>query len=143
VEKVLKGNCVVPGIGEGEVVASSEPISFWGGVDPETGRINDPRHPLFGQSIVGKVLAFPFGKGSSTTSLIILELARVNLVPKAIVNVKTEPILAAGPIVSRHFYGVEIPVMTLDEEAFRLLETGQHVRVDATRGELVIRTDRG
>ena len=138
-EKILRGCCVVPGKCKGEVIVTSQPISFWGGVDPATGCINDPRHELFEQSIAGKVLVFPFGKGSSTTSLIILELARVDKTPAAMVNLRTEPILATGPIVSKHFYGKEIPVVTLNEEAFRLLKTGQDVFVNATAGEVVIR----
>ena len=137
-ERVLRGSCVVPGKCRGEAIVTSQPISFWGGVDPGTGRINDPRHELFGQSIAGKVLVFPFGKGSSTTSLIILELVRVGKAPAAIVNLRTEAILATGPVVSRHFYGKEIPVVTLSEEDFQVLETGQHLRVDTTKGEVVI-----
>ena len=82
---------------------------------------------------------FPFGKGSSTTSLIILELARVNKAPAAIINLRTEPILATGPIVCRHFYGKEIPVVTLDEGAFQMLKTGQHVVVNASAGEVIIK----
>ena len=138
-EKILRGCCVVPGKCEGEILVSSQPISFWGAVDPIAGCINDPRHELFGQSISGKVLVFPFGKGSSTTSLIILELARVNKAPAAIINLRTEPILATGPIVCKHLYGKEIPVITLDEGPFQMLETGQHVVVDATEGEVVIK----
>jgi hypothetical protein len=136
--KVIRGCRVVAGIGEGEVMATSQPISFWGGVDPRSGSINDPRHELFGQSIAGKVLTFPHGKGSSTTSLIFLELVRVNKAPSAIINLRTEPILAAGPIVSKHFYGKEIPVLTLDEAAFRSLETGQYASVNATDGYVII-----
>lgn len=138
-EKILRGCCVVPGKSGGEVIVASQPISFWGGVDPATGRVNDPRHELFGQSIAGKVLAFPFGKGSSTTSLIILELARVDKAPVAIINLRTEPILATGPIVSRHFYGKEIPVLTLNREDFQCLKTGQHATVNATGGEMIIK----
>lgn len=115
-----------------------ESISFWGGVDPATGIINDPRHELFGQSVVDKVLAFPFGKGSSTGSLIMLELIRVNKAPAAIVNVRSEPILATGPIVGRHLYGIEIPLISLDENSFGMLKTGQHVTVNATENYLVI-----
>jgi predicted aconitase with swiveling domain len=140
-EKIAKGCCVVPGEAEGEVLLTSQPISFWGGVDPRTGCINDPRHELFGQAISGKILAFPFGKGSSTTSLIILELARVNKAPGAIINLRTEPILATGPIVSKHFYGREIPVVTLDERAFQMLKTGQRATVNATEGEVVIKDE--
>lgn len=137
--KILRGSCVVPGKCEGEILATPQPISFWGGVDPATGCINDLRHDLFGQSISGKVFVFPFGKGSSTTSLIILELARVNKAPAAIINLRTEPILATGPIVCRHFYGKEIPVVTLDERAFKMLKTGQHVVVNASGGEVIIK----
>ena len=137
-EKKLTGRCVVPGKCEGEVMVTAQPISFWGGVDPETGCINDPRQELFGQSISGRVLAFPFGKGSSTGSLIMLELARVDKAPAAIINMRTEPILATGPVVIRHFYGKEIPVVTLSDDAFKMLKTGQHVRVNATEGYVMI-----
>jgi predicted aconitase with swiveling domain len=137
--KIVRGCCVVPGQCEGEILVTSQPIGFWGGVDPITGCINDPRHELFGKSIAGKVLAFPFGKGSSTTSLIILELARVDKAPAAIINLRTEPILATGPIVCKHLYGKEIPIVTLGEAAFRMLKTGQHVVVNAHEGEVVIK----
>ncbi|MGB9439661.1 MAG: DUF126 domain-containing protein [Desulfobacterales bacterium] len=128
----ITGCCVVAGIATGEVLVTSQPISFWGGVDPATGLINDPRHDLFGQSVAGKVLVFPFGKGSSTGSLIMLELVRVDKAPAAIVNVRTEPILATGPIVSNHFYGRQIPIISLAENSFRMLKTGQRATVNAT-----------
>ena len=137
-EKILKGCCVVPGKSEGETIVTAQTISFWGGVDPKTGCISEPRHELFGQTITGKVLAFPFGKGSSTTSLMILGLARVDKAPAAIINMRTEPILATGPIVVKHFYGKDIPVMTLDEETFQMLKTGQHAIVNATEGYVTI-----
>ncbi len=137
-EQKITGCGVVPGIAKGEVLVTSESISFWGGLDPATGAINDPRHELFGQSVAGKVLAFPFGKGSSTGSLIMLELVRVNKAPAAIVNVRTEPILATGPIVSKHFYGIQIPIISLDENSFRMLKTGQQVTVNATEKFIVI-----
>jgi len=132
VEQKIAGCGIVAGIAKGQVLATSEPISFWGGVDPATSSINDLRHELLGQSIAGKVLAFPFGKGSSTGSLIMLELVRVDKAPAAIVNVRTEPILATGPIVSNHFYGIQIPIISLDENSFLMLKTGQRVTVNAT-----------
>ncbi len=138
VEQKITGCGVVAGIAKGEVLVTSQSISFWGGVDPAAGLINDPRHELFGQSIAGKVLAFPFGKGSSTGSLIMLELARVGKAPAAIVNVRTEPILATGPIVSKHFYGRQIPIISLDENSFRMLKTGQYATVNATEKFIVL-----
>jgi predicted aconitase with swiveling domain len=136
--KELAARCIVSGVAEGEVIASSQSISFWGGVDPATGLINDPRHELFGQSIAGKVLAFPFGKGSSTGSLMILELARIGKAPAAMINIKTEPILATGPIVCKHFYGKEIPVVTLEKSLFDTLKSGQYAKVDAFLGQVVV-----
>ena len=136
--KELAACCIVSGVAEGEVVASSQSISFWGGVDPATGLINDPRHELFGQSIAGKVLVFPFGKGSSTGSLMILELARIGKAPAAMINIKTEPILATGPIVCKHFYGKEIPVVTLEKSLFDTLKTGQYAQVNASLGLVVV-----
>ena len=130
----LKGCPVVSGQAMGEALVTSEPISFWGGVDPASGRINDPRHELCGRSVAGRVLAFPIGKGSSTGSLIMLELARIGRAPAAIINVRCEPILATGPIVSRHFYGRQIPMITLPPENFEQLQTGQLLTVNADRG---------
>jgi hypothetical protein len=142
-KKRLKGCRVVSGVAEGEVIATSQPTSFFAGVDTQTGRIIDPRHRLFGQSISGKVFVFPFGKGGSTSSLILLELARVNKAPAAIINLRTEPILATGPIVSKHFYGKEIPVVTLEEKELKVLKTGQHVLVDGNKGEVIIKGKSG
>lgn len=130
----LHGCKIAPGLARGEILVTSEPISFWGGVDPASGRIIDPRHELFGQTVCGKVLAFPYGKGSSTTSLIILELLQVGKAPAAIINVHTEPILATGPVVSRIFFGRNLPMITLAETDFKLLRTGQQVSVNADNG---------
>ena len=135
---VLKGCRVVAGRATGTVLRSDQSVSFWGGVDPHTGRIIDPRHDLLGQSVVGRVLAFPVGKGSSTGSLIMLELARIGKAPAAIVNVRSEPILATGPIVIKHFYAISIPVLTLPPQAFERLQTGMRVTVDADDGQVII-----
>jgi predicted aconitase with swiveling domain len=101
----IAATCILPGTNRGRLLSTHQPISFWGCVDPATGNISDRRHELFGESISEKVLAFPFGKGSSTGSLMILELLRLNLAPAAIINIRTEPLLATGPVVGKHFYG--------------------------------------
>jgi len=78
------------------------------------------------------------GKGSCAGSLIILELVRVGKAPAAIVNINTEPILATGPIISKHFYGKDIPILALDEGSFKKIKTGQHIIVDAVQGHICI-----
>lgn len=135
-EIVLKGQCIIPGRADGDLLVSSQPISFWGGIDPKNGCVCDPRHELFNRSIVAKILAFPYGKGSSTSSLMILELLRTDQAPAAIINIRTEPILATGPIVGRYFYGKTIPIITLNKQDFDLLNTGVSAQVNGSAGTL-------
>jgi predicted aconitase with swiveling domain len=137
-ELKFTGCCVVSGQAEGEALVTSQSISFFGGVDPHTGVITDRRHELFGRSIAAKVAVFPFGKGSCAGSLIMLELVRIGKAPAAIINIKTEPILATAPIISKNFYGQDIPILTLDEDNFRKIKTGQHIIVNALQGYVCI-----
>ncbi len=53
---------IAKGKDSGELIVSSEPISFLGGVDPKTGIVIDPNHELKGQSIKDKVLFIPWWK---------------------------------------------------------------------------------
>jgi len=73
---ILKCRPLVAGHGRGKILTTHQSISFWGGVDPVNGMITDPRHELFDQSITGKILAFPYGKGSAAAPLVLLELAK-------------------------------------------------------------------
>jgi len=125
----LKGNFILKGTGKGEILATKNPISFWGCVDPLTGIISDKRHELYKSCIADKVLVFPYGKGSSTGSLMILELIRNNKAPAAIINIRTEPLLTTGPVVGKHFYGKYFPVLTIDEDSFDHLKTGQFASI--------------
>jgi predicted aconitase with swiveling domain len=120
----IAANCILPGTSRGRLLSTRQPISFWGCVDPATGNISDKRHDLYGESVSGRVLVFPHGKGSSTGSLMMLELLRLNLAPAAIVNIRTEPLLATGPVVGKHFYGKTFPIVNVAESDFHLLETG-------------------
>ena len=52
---------ILTGSASGPVLASREGLSFWGGIDPATGRIIDAHHPLHGASIRGKILLLPIG----------------------------------------------------------------------------------
>lgn len=135
---IVKCRPLVAGQGRGKILTTQQSISFWGGVDPNTGMIIDPRHELFDQSITGQVLAFPYGKGSAAAPLVLLELAKQATAPAAIINIETDPLLVAGPIISKHFYGRSIPVVTLAREAFDQLQSGQAATVDAVKGEIVI-----
>lgn len=136
--QVIKGCGVVQGRSDGVVLVTSQSISFWGGIDPKTGIINDPRHDLLGQSIADRILVFPYAKGSAAAPLVMLELARVAKAPAAMINLEAEPLLVSGPIICKHFYGKEIPVVTIDNKTFQVFKTGQHAAVDGFNGEIII-----
>ncbi len=97
---ILKGRSISKGTGTGELLVTDVPISFLGGVDPQTGIIIDTHHPLSGQSVAGKVLAFPYGKGSTVGSYVMYGLKRNNVAPAAIINTECETIIAIGAIIS-------------------------------------------
>jgi len=135
----IAATCILPGTGKGQLLSTQQPISFWGCVDPVTGNISDKRHELFGESISEKVLVFPFGKGSSTGSLMLLELLRLDLAPAAIINIRTEPLLATGPIVGKHFYGNTFPIVNVDESDFDLFKTGLYVEIVSKKNGSYVR----
>ena len=65
---ILTGRKIWAGKVHGEALVTTQGISFFGGVDPETGRVVEKGHSLEGQSISGKILVFPTGKGSTVGS---------------------------------------------------------------------------
>ena len=97
---VLHGRVIKAGRGEGKALVSPAPIGFLGGVDPDTGIVLEPGHPLQGRSVAGKVLVFPTGKGSTVGSYTILRLAKGGQGPAAMVNAESEAIVAVGAIIA-------------------------------------------
>ena len=123
----LEGRAVVGGEAEGELLCTSQPISFYGGVDPDTGEVRDRTHELFGQNIAGKVLAFPSGKGSTVGSYVLYALRRNGVAPCALLVERADPVVAAGAVIAG------IPMIDGIERSS--LTTGRHVRI---RGPHVI-----
>ena len=95
---MVTGRVLVPGEAVGPLLRLRAPISFWGGVDPRTGRVADPRHPDHGRSLAGTVLVVPSAVGSSSSSAIMLELMRNGVAPAAVLMGKADAILALGEI---------------------------------------------
>lgn len=106
----LVGKPVVEGVAEGELLVSSEPIAFYGGVDPETGTVTESGHKLRGRSISGKILALPHTRGSTVGSYTLLRLAGKGLAPAGIVSERGDEVLIVGCIISRIPLAVGIPV---------------------------------
>ena len=108
---------LVPGAAVGPVLALAEPLSLWGGVDPESGLIVEPSHADRGRSIAGRIVAMPAARGSSSSSSILAELLRAGLGPLAIVLGERDEILVVGAVVAGELYGVTCPVLlpTVDD----------------------------
>jgi predicted aconitase with swiveling domain len=123
---------VASGCASGPALCTREAISFLGNVNPETGMVVDPAHDLYGECISGKVLIFPGGKGSTVGSYVIYQLQKRGFAPAAMVNLRSEAIVAVGAIISG------IPLVDRVPEEMLGLERGTWVKVDADRGTVVI-----
>lgn len=134
VETILRGHKVAKGKVEGEALVSHMPIAFMGGVHPETGVVIERDHELEGVNVAGKILVFPFEKGSTVGSFKLYEMVRCKTAPRAIINLRAGPILAAGAIISK------IPMVDkLDGNPLELIKTGDYLEVDADQGIVKIR----
>lgn len=127
---MVRGRVLVPGEGAGPLLRLRAPISFWGGVDPVTGRIADPRHPDHGRSVAGTVLLVPEAIGSSSSSAIMLELIRHGVAPAAVLMGRADAILALGVVVARELGYAAVPVVEVGLQEVAGWEDGQVVRVD-------------
>ena len=120
---------------EGPLLRLSAPVSFWGGVDPRTGRISDPRHPDHGRSVAGAVLAVPSAVGSSSSSAIMLELIREGVAPVALLLGRADAIVALGVVVARELGLEPLPVLEVPWPEVESLAQGARLRVRDGRVE--------
>ena len=134
----VRGTALVAGRASGEVLHADVGLSFMGGVDAASGRILDVHHPLCGQSVAGKVLCIPSGRGSCSGSLVIFELLMNGHAPAALVFRHKETILTLGVLIAGELFQRGIPVVQLDEAGFAALAGARFARVD---GETVQATD--
>ncbi len=127
--KIIHGKPVIRGRARGEVLASHEPLSFWGGYDWKTGEITDRRHPLSGKIAAGKILAVPFTRGSSTTTAVLLESIRAGTAPAAIITTETDFFFALASVVADELYAKSIPLIALQAADFASLQTGEKIAI--------------
>lgn len=112
---------ILGGRAEGPVLATQEPLSFWGGVDPATGRIIDVHHPLHGQCITGAVLMMPSTRGSCTGSGVLLDLALTGRAPAALVFSEAEDVVTLGALIAAEMFGHPLPVLRLSPQVWAQL----------------------
>jgi uncharacterized protein len=137
--EATEGRTLAPGRAIGEVLVLDEPVSFWGGVDPATGRVVDTRHPQHGRELGGTILVMPSGRGSSSSSSILAEAIRAGTAPAAMILREADGILALGAMVAAELYGSEVPVIVLDPASYDGLREGSRVSVEAGPHEAAVR----
>ena len=128
---VIKCRTISKGKATGELIVSTEPLSFLGGVNPNTGEIIDPNHELKGRFIKDKILFIPGGKGSTVGSYVIFQMKKNNVAPSAIICLNAEPIIATGAIMS------DIPMVDSPEDTEGLTD-GVEVSVNSEKGEITL-----
>ena len=123
---------LTPGVARGPALVLDEPLSFWGGLDPATGRLIDAHHPQVGGMLAGAVLSMPSGRGSSSSSYVFAEAIRAGTAPAAVVLGEADAIVALGAIVAAELYGIEVPVIVAPGAG---LATGDMVTVRSAGGD--------
>ena len=130
---VYRGRSICVGTAEGETLVTKQGISFWGGVDLDTGVITEVGHELYGKEMAGKVLVLPALKGSAGGMWIIIRLAMTKKGPVAIILPKADTILVGAVIMG------EIPTIdSLPDDVFRMVKSGDRLKVDGTKGTVEV-----
>lgn len=128
----VSGRSLIDGCAQGPLLFADTGLSFWGGVDPCSGEVIDRHHPLSGQSIAGRVLAIPEGRGSCTGSSVMMELISNGHAPAALVLAEADEILTLGVLVAEYFFGRSLPVLCIGKAAFGKLRGQAWARLDGS-----------
>jgi uncharacterized protein len=127
-----------PGAASGAPLRLDEPLSFWGGLDPRTGRIIDRWHPQLDANVAGRVLMMPAGRGSSSGSASLAEAIRIGVGPAAILLLQRDPIVIVGAMVAAELYGRECPVLLARSADWDRLAAAPRLAVGARPGSATI-----
>jgi predicted aconitase with swiveling domain len=134
-----EGRTLVAGRAAGRALVLEAPLSFWGGLDPETGELIDTHHPQRGALVTDRILVMPSGRGSSSSSYVLAEAIRAGTGPTAIVMREADGIVALGSIVARELYDTRVPVVVLGADGYDAIADGVAVEVDAAEDGASVR----
>ncbi|MBS7691967.1 DUF126 domain-containing protein [Pseudomonas lalucatii] len=133
----MKASVLNPGCVSGELLVLDEPLSFWGGYDPQTGTIIDQQHPQVGVKVTGKVLVMPGTRGSSGTPGVLGESLRLGTGPIGLILGKPDVNVMAAALVVSELYDMPVPVLVLAKDGYAGLRNGQVVRLESD-GEVLL-----
>mgnify|MGYP001550176350 CR=1 FL=1 len=122
---------IVRGKAQGPLLVAKNPINFLGGIDKKTGIVHDTKHDLFGKSIGGKILAFPFGVGSSVGAYTLYSLKYNHCAPLAMICLKADLTTASGCAISN------IPLVIASKDDYDLLQENKDIVLDAVEGTIL------
>lgn len=131
----VRATTLVPGKAEGETFLLEEPLSFWGGLDSQSGRIIDRWHSQHGQVLSGRVLVMSAGRGSSSGSSVLAEAIRLSTGPSAIVLLTRDAIVTVGAMIAAELYARHCPVVLIAQEDWATVAAARRLTVHA--GEAV------
>ena len=129
----LKGRAASKGVAEGEALVTHDAISFLSDISVTEGIITSPQSEFKGQSVSGKILVFPTGRGSTADPYGFYMLKKAGKAPKAVINVDANPTTVAGAIISN-----TPMVYKLDKNPLDVIATGDHLLVDGNEGTVII-----
>lgn len=127
-EHILKGKVIVEGTVKGKAIVSQTPFSFLLGLNTDTGEIIEEGHPLQGKNVAGKVLVYPFGKGSSGDCLRLWRAANHGVAPIAIINIEPDFVHVQGAIITN------IPMLcNFDRNPLDIIHNGDLISIEGNK----------
>ena len=123
----MQGRVLVEGHATGPALVLDEPLSFWGGLDPLTGEIDEASHPQRGSIVTGTILIVPSGRGSSSSATVLAESIRAGTGPAGIVLGEPDDIIVIGALVAAELYGETVPVIVASSTAFAAIHDGEEL----------------
>ena len=121
----IKGRAINPKRVKAQALVLEVPFSFIGDFEPDTGRLTMAGHPLAGQSLAGKVLVFPIGKGGTVGPLMAYQARSQGNAPAAIVCEQIEPLTCECALI------MDIPILDrFPVSPVTVIKNGDLVEID-------------
>lgn len=124
---------IAGGMVKGELLFSRDAVCFYL-IDPKTGVVIEKEHCLYGRSITGKILVFPYGKASSVVQADgMYQLQLTGMGPAGMVVQDADTTLAASAII------FEAPMVNrMAPEFYKEAQDGMLAELDAEQGSLTL-----
>ena len=132
---MARGRVLVAGEARALALRLQEPLSFWGGLDPATGRIVDRHHPQLGATITGRALVMTRTRGSTASAGTLAEALRRGTGPAAVILGEADVAVVMGVLAAAELYGRTVPVVVLAGKDLPGLRDGREVEI-ARDGEV-------